>query len=144
MGHPDAGAAGRLLNIVDSSLRVIVSPNANIDIYCCSMATSSRVRKTKTVPPRTRNRHPTTAQLRAFQAWLECKREDPSAHPSVAAVSARLELGPTGARPLLEACEKKGLLQRKPITTLGPYELGDEGRRWLPKLGALLKAADDE
>ena len=94
-------------------------------------------KRKRTVPPKTAktaNDHPSTAQLNAYWAWLECCRELPRGKkPSVAMVSAKLGLSPTGARPLLSACEAKGLLVRRVVQKLGPYEIGPEGRKWLPR-----------
>lgn len=97
--------------------------------------TAHAKRKQKTLPPtKSRNQHPSTQQLEAYWAWLECCRELPKGKkPSVAMVSAKLGLSPTGARPLLQACEAKGLLVRPVVTTRGPYEMGPEGRKWLPR-----------
>lgn len=97
-------------------------------------------KRLKTLPPKsakTENAQPTTAQLEAYHAWLECCRELPRGRkPSVAMVSAKLELSPTGARPLLAALERKGLLMRPEVVKRGPYEMGPEGRKWLQRIAA--------
>lgn len=99
------------------------------------MATKTS-RKKNHPEPRPSNDVPTRADLDTVVAWKQlwkaCKAGQA---PTTRALAESLGVSQTAANYRLRRAVDKGLLERKPITVLGPYEVSDEGERWLSMAG---------
>jgi hypothetical protein len=101
------------------------------------MAGQTRKKKTPTIPPARAkapepppNDVPTRKDLDLIAAWKRLQRRT-GEPPTTRALAEELGLSQTATQWRIEHCAAKGLLVRGVVQVPGPYQISNEGEKWL-------------